>query len=451
MNAEVCHVKTNAELGLAEAFAAAKPALPGDSRISAARKAAFDSFAAVGLPHRRIEAWRYTNLRNLMRDAKPLAAPPDAAARARARNAGQLLADAGCRRLVVVDGSFAADQSDFADVENGLTIRTMAEALAIGDALVSDYLGKVVPADDPVLALNTALMGDGVVIRIAPGVALSRPLHIAFITTSEKPSAMFMRSLVVIERGAHATVIETHEGPEQSDYQVNAAMELVIGEDAKVDHVKVTREGTAALHVGTLLANIGARASFSDFTFAAGGAVVRNQLYVQFAGEGAVARICGVSLLAGRQHADTTLVVDHTVRGCESRQLFKSVLDGESRAIFQGKIIVRPDAQKTDSRMMARALLLSEAAEADGKPELEIFADDVQCGHGSTAGALDKELKFYLMARGIAAKDAESLLIQAFVGEATETILHEGVRDALMSATMAWLQERGRGNACGGE
>jgi Fe-S cluster assembly protein SufD len=451
MNAEVRHIKTNAELGLAEAFAAAKPALPGDSRISAARKAAFDSFATVGLPHRRIEAWRYTDLRNLMRDAKPLAAPPDAAAKAHARNAGQLLADAGCRRLVVVDGSFASDQSDFTDVENGLTIRSMAEALASGDTLVSDYLGKIIPADDPVLALNTALMGDGVVIRIAPGVALSRPLHLAFITTTEKPSAMFMRSLVVIEQGARATVIETHEGPDQSDYQVNAAMELVIGEDAQVDHVKVTCEGTAALHVGTLLANIGARANFNDFTFTVGSAVIRNQLYVQFAGEGAVAGIRGVNLLAGRQHADTTLVVDHTVRGCESRQLFKSVLDDESRAVFQGKITVRPDAQKTDARMMARTLLLSEAAEADSKPELEIFADDVQCGHGSTAGALDEELKFYLMARGIAAKDAESLLIQAFVGEAAETIVHEGVRDALMSATMAWLQERGRGNACGGE
>jgi Fe-S cluster assembly protein SufD len=443
MKADVRQLKTTAELGLADVFAAAKQRLPGDCTVAAAREAAFDRFAAAGLPHRRVESWRYTDLRSLMRDAKPLAVPPDAAALARGRDAGALLADAGCRRLVVVDGAFSAALSDLAGLENGLTIRSMAEALAAGDALVSAHLGKTVVTQDPALALNTALMGDGIVIQVAPGVALSRPLHIAFITTSEKPSAIFMRSLVVIERGARATVIETHESPDQVECQINTALELVIGEEAQADHVKATREGRAALHVGTLLANIGGRASFDDFTFTAGGSAVRNQLYVRFAGEGAAACIRGVSLLSGRQHADTMLALDHAAGGCESRQLFKSVLDGESRGIFQGKITVRPGAQKTDARMMARALLLSGAAEADSKPELEIFADDVQCGHGSTAGALDEELKFYLMARGIAAKDADSLLIHAFVGETLEAIAHEGVRDALMGATTGWLQQRG--------
>ena len=191
------------------------------------------------------------------------------------------------------------------------------------------------------------------------------------------------------------------------------------------------------------MAAIGAHARFNDFTFNIGGGVVRNQLFVRFDGEGTLAGLRGASLLKGKQHVDTTLVVDHKAGGCQSREVFKSVLDDESRGVFQGKIIVRPHAQKTDARMMTRALLLSEEAEADNKPELEIFADDVQCGHGATSGALDEDLKFYLMARGIPETEAEALLVQAFVGEAIEGIEHAGLRDALMEHVVAWLRARG--------
>jgi Fe-S cluster assembly protein SufD len=197
------------------------------------------------------------------------------------------------------------------------------------------------------------------------------------------------------------------------------------------------------MHVSSLMAAIGAGARFNDFTYNAGGGVVRNQLFVRFDGEGTLANIRGASLLRGRQHADTTLVVDHKVGGCQSREVFKAVLDDESRGVFQGKIIVRPKAQKTDARMMTQALLLSDEAEADNKPELEIFADDVQCGHGATSGALDENLKFYLMARGIPEPEAESLLVQAFVGDAVEGIEHAGLRDALMEHVVAWLKARG--------
>jgi Fe-S cluster assembly protein SufD len=163
---------------------------------------------------------------------------------------------------------------------------------------------------------------------------------------------------------------------------------------------------------------------------------------VRFNGEGTIAHICGASLLRGRQHADTTLIADHAVGACTSREVFKSVLDDEGRNVFQGKIIVRPHAQKTDAKMATHALLLSESAEADNKPELEIFADDVQCGHGATSGDLDEDLLFYLKARGIPAKEAEALLIQAFVGEAVEGIEHAGLRDALMDHVVAWLAAR---------
>jgi Fe-S cluster assembly protein SufD len=190
------------------------------------------------------------------------------------------------------------------------------------------------------------------------------------------------------------------------------------------------------------MADVGAHARFNTFLYTSGGAVVRNQLFLRFGGEGTVANIRGASLLKGRQHADTTMVVDHAAVGCQSREVFKSVLDDESRGVFQGKIIVQPGAQQTDAKMASHALMLSEEAEADHKPELEIFADDVQCGHGATAGDLDEDLLFYLKARGIPAAEAEALLIQAFVGDAIEGIEHAGLREALIEGVAAWLKTR---------
>ena len=281
-------------------------------------------------------------------------------------------------------------------------------------------------------------MGDGVMIDVAPGVALSRPIHLIFVNTGEHGGAVFMRSLITIGNGARAMLVESHEGSDE--FQVNTALELDVRANAHVDHVKITRAG--ALHVSTLMACVGAQARFNEFLFTAGGAVVRNQLFVRFAGEGTVAGIRGACLAKHRQHVDTTLVAEHVAGGCTSREMFKSVLDGESHGIFQGKIIVRPHAQKTDAKMATHALLLSDSAEAANKPELEIFADDVQCGHGATSGALNAELLFYLKARGIPQNEAEALLIQAFVGEAVEGIEHAGLRDTLMCDVAAWLAGR---------
>jgi Fe-S cluster assembly protein SufD len=398
-------------------------------------------FAKQGLPHRRIEEWKYTDLRALMRDAKPLASPPDASAKASAKDAGRLLGDLDARRLVFIDGAFVPELSDLREFEPGLTVGSLAKALTDGDPVVTARLGKLAPASDAAVALNAALMGDGAVIRVASGATIERPLHLLFVA-SQKPAATFIRSLVTIDHGARVMLIESHEGPAASDYQVNAALELFAGDGAHVDHVKVIGEGTEALHVSTLAAAIGAHARFNTFSFINGGAVVRNQLFLRLDGEGTVAGIRGASLLKDRQHADTTLFADHVARDCQSREMFKSVLDNEAHGVFQGRIIVRRHAQKTDAKMMTQALLLSDRAEADNKPELEIFADDVQCGHGATAGALDKELKFYLMARGIPPVDAEAMLIQAFLGEAIEGIEHAGLREALIESVAAWLQAR---------
>jgi Fe-S cluster assembly protein SufD len=442
----VRQMKTAAEIGLATGFAANKARLPGGGAVAALREAAFARFEQRGLPHRRVEDWKYTDLRALMRDAKPLAQAPDAAAKARVKGAGAALAGIEARTIFFVDGALAAELSDLADLEPGLTIGSMARALAAGDPLIDRHLGKIAASDDIAVALNTAFMGDGAVIRVAAGATLARPIHLVFANSGLRPAAVFTRSLVVVERGARAMVVESHEGAAsgdvQVDVQVNALLELVVGDEAHVDHVKMTGAGSGTLHVSTLAAAIGARARFNEFLFTAGGAVVRNQLFVRFDGEGTVASIRGATLLNGSQHADVTLVADHAVGGCTGRELFKSVLDDDGRAIFQGKIIVRRGAQKTDARMATHALLLSETAEADNKPELEIYADDVQCGHGATAGELDDDLLFYLRARGIPEKEAEALLIQAFVGEAVDGIEHAGLRDTLMDHVIAWLRAR---------
>jgi Fe-S cluster assembly protein SufD len=331
--ADVKVMKTAAETALAHAYAEARDRLPGDGAIAAQRSAAFDLFAKEGLPHRRIEEWKYTDLRALMREAKPLASPPDAAAKARAKTAGALLGDVECRRLLFVDGAFVPELSDTAALEPGLAVTSLAAALADNDPALTAHLGKLAPSSDVAVALNTALMGDGAVIRIGAGSTIERPLHLLFVA-SEKPAAMFVRSLVVVEKGARAMVIESHEGLPGGDYQVNAALELFVGDEAHVDYVKIIGEGADALHVSTLAAAIGARARFNAFTFTIGGAVVRNQLFLDLDGEDTVAGVRGATLIKGRQHADSTLVANHIARGCQSRELFKAVLDGEAHGVF---------------------------------------------------------------------------------------------------------------------
>lgn len=436
MNADVRAMKTPAEQTLSAAYEAARGKLPGKGAVATLRADAFKQFESLGLPHRRVEEWKYTDLRTLMREAYPLAAPPDASAKAHVKTAGDILSGVACRRLVFVDGAFAPDLSDLKP-ETGVTIGSMAEALAKGDALVAQYVGKTFATDDAAVALNTALMGDGVVIRIAKGTQIKQPIHLVFASGSDKPSSIFIRSLIVVEQDAKATIVEDHDS---AAAQVNAVLELIVCDGAQLDYLKLTR--ARALHVASLLASVGARATFNTFAFTADVNILRNQNFIRFAGEGTKAGVRGVTLLRGKQHADTTLVIEHAAGHCESREQFRSVLDDQAHGVFQGKIVVKPHAQKTDAKMMTRSLLLSDEAEADNKPELEIFADDVVCGHGATTSAPNEALKFYLMSRGIPAKEAEALLIQAFIDETIEEIAHEGIRDALMFAALKWLGAR---------
>jgi Fe-S cluster assembly protein SufD len=432
MNAEVRAIKTPAEQALSAAFAAARGKLPGSGAVTALRDEAFQRFDAHGLPHRRIEEWKYTDLRALMREAKPLAEP--------AARTGVVTGLAGVEagRVAIVNGRYEPGWSNFNASDAGVTL---SELFAFAAEEETYRLGDVPGKDDIAFWLNTAFMTGGVALRVKKNAR--QPVHIAHVFAGDSAAAMYPRCVVIVEPGAQLTLIESFEGPASLDYQVNSVLELVVGDGARVDHVKIGSDGEAALRLSTLSVTVGANSAYNDFAFTTGGGLVRNQTFVRFSGERTEASIGGATLLRNRQHVDNTLVIEHAAGGCTSRERFRSVLDGQSRGIFQGKIIVNPHAQKTDAKMASHALLLSDEAEADNKPELEIFADDVQCGHGATAGALDSALKFYLMSRGIPEKQAEALLIQAFVGEAIEEIAHEGIREAIMQSAINWLGARG--------
>jgi len=439
----VALAKTGIERAPSDIFAIARDRLPGAGKIAEARRQAFEAYGRAGLPHRRIEDWKYTDLRALMREILPLAPPPDAGALTRAGTALKLHAIDGARRLVLVDGVFAPKLSDTADLKKGLNIRTLRQVLEAGDSALQAQL--LAPDNsDAMVALNSAMMTDGVVIEVADGAALTQPLHIVHIAGGAEPAAMFTRSLLGIGRAASATVVESYIAADGAKaYQVHDSLVVSIGDGERLDQVRLIEDGREAFNNSSAVVTLGANAHFNTFGMTSGSNVSRYQPVIAFAGEGSRVEANGVNLLNGRQHADTTLLLDHAVPNCASREIFRAVIDDRGHSVFQGRIIVRPHAQKTDAKMMTRALLLSDEAEADNKPELEIFADDVTCGHGATAGALDESLLFYLRARGLSEKEAQALLIQAFVGEAIESIANDGLRELAISAAERWLAVRG--------
>jgi Fe-S cluster assembly protein SufD len=435
--------KTETGRALSDVFAMVRDRLPGTGKVAEARRQAFEAYERAGLPHRRIEEWKYTDLRALMREVLPPADAPDAAALKRADAALKLHAIDGVRRLVLVDGVFAPKLSDTADPEPGLAIRTLRELLEDGDSALSTPLFAS-DVSNPMVALNGALMTDGVVIEVADGISLARPLHIVHIASSTRAAAMFTRSLLKVGAGAAVTLVESYVAAEgAAAYQAHDALVLAIGDRARLDHVRLTEDGRDAFNISSAFVTLGAKAYFNTFGMTSGALVSRYQPVVAFAGEGSRVDAHGVNMLNARQHADTTLFLDHAVPNCASREIFRAVVDDRAHSVFQGRILVQPKAQKTDAKMMTRALLLSDEAEADNKPELEIFADDVTCGHGATAGALDESLLFYLRARGLSQREAQALLIQAFVGEAIESIANDGLRELAISAAERWLAARG--------
>jgi Fe-S cluster assembly protein SufD len=441
MNLALAKTETGRALG--ELFAVARTRLPGAGKVADTRQKAFEAYERAGLPHRRIEDWKYTDLRALMREVLPLAAAPDAAALTQAGDALELHAIDGVRKLVLVDGVFAPKLSDLASLQKGLSIHTLREVLEKGDAALQAQLFSP-DNSNPMVALNSAMMTDGVVIEVADGVVLTQPLHVVHIASGGAPAAMFTRSLFKLGKSAGATLVESYIAADGAKvYQAHDSLIVSIGDNARLDHVRLTEDSREAFNISSSVVTLGARAHFNTFGMTSGAGVSRYQATIAFAGEGSKVETNGVNLLNGRQHADTTLFLDHAVPNCSSREIFRSVVDDRGHSVFQGRIIVQPKAQKTDAKMMTRALLLSDEAEADNKPELEIFADDVTCGHGATTGALDESLLFYLRARGLSEKEAQALLIQAFVGEAIESIVNDDLRELAVGAAERWLAARG--------
>ena len=434
--------RTEAGRPLSDAFAAARERLPTAGKVAELQRQALQAFERTGLPHRRIEDWKYTDLRMLIREVLPLAAAPDAAALKRAEAALKAAAIEGARRLVLVDGAFAPKLSDIGGLEKGLVIRSLREVLDGGEDALQAQLFSL-DISNPMVALNSAMLTDGVVIEVADGAALSQPLHIVHIAAGAVASSMFTRSLLRLGKGASATLIESYVAADGTgNYQAHDSLVIAAGDNSRIDHVRLVEDAGDAVNISSAAVTLGAHTHFNTFGMTSGAAVSRYQANIVFAGEGSRVETNGVNLLRGRQHADTTLLMDHAVPDCASREVFRAVLDDSAHSVFQGRIIVRPDAQKTDAKMMTRALLLSDDAEADNKPELEIFADDVTCGHGATSGALDESLLFYLRARGLPEKEAQALLIQAFVGDAIESIANDALRDLAAATAERWLRAR---------
>lgn len=437
----VAVAKTGNGRAVSDLFTSAEGRLPGSPGVAAVRREAFETYERLGLPHRRIEEWKYTDLRALVGEVLPLAAVADAAALKRAADAVQAHAIEGARKLVLVDGAFAAELSDVKALGAEMSVKTLREILANEANPAAGDLLQTAPTD-AVISLNAAMATDGVVLLIGDGVQVSAPVQIIHVATSASSSA-FTRSHVKIGSNARVTIIENFVAAgKASGYQVNDAVILWIGDKTDVAHIRLMDDAPDAVNVTSQFVTVGANTKLNVFNMTTGGAVSRLQGFITLAGEGSELSINGVNLLQKTEHGDTTLVVDHAVPNCVSREVFRAVIDDRAHSVFQGRIIVRPDAQKTDGKMMIRALLLSDEAEADNKPELEIFADDVSCGHGATAGALDDSLLFYLKARGLPEKQAQALLIQAFVGEAIEQIADDVLREHVIGIAERWLERR---------
>ncbi|MGB3808920.1 MAG: Fe-S cluster assembly protein SufD [Parvibaculum sp.] len=433
---------TDAAKNFIETYERERNALPGASLgwLAIRRDAALKAFADAGLPHRRLEDWRYTDLRQALEKASLAPAPGhQAAALLPDASRASVAAFAGIERhvIVFVNGRLRTDLSKF-DLPDSVTLKPLAEALSESWAreLVETRATDAQAAN--VVALNTALMHDGMGLHIAAGVKLDAPLHLLFLGADD--GIWHGRNLIRLEEGAEATIFETHIDAGAKHYFADLVTDVSLAPDARLTCIKVQDEAPTAIHLSTFATRLEARSNLSNFIMTLGSALSRDQAFIRFDGQGAEAHVNGATALRGKQHGDQLCNVDHAVPHCNSHTLFRTVLDESATGVFQGKVIVRPDAQKTDGRQMSNALLLSRDAAMNAKPELEIYADDVQCAHGSTIGELDREALFYLRSRGIDEETARQLLISAFLDAAFDTVPHEGARDALRLLAASWFR-----------
>jgi Fe-S cluster assembly protein SufD len=404
---------TPVERSLAAAFA---PAAREPAWLADARRAALGRFEALGLPTTRHEDWRFTSLAALAPlelRAAPGAEGPEAEA---------LLARAPApegARLVFVNGRHRPGLSSRRGLPRAAVLTTLGEALREDPEAVRPHLGRLArPEDQAFVAANTALFEDGAYVHLPPDVALDAPVTLVFLADpSAGPAAAHPRTLVVAAAGSRATIEEIYLGADGAPYLTNAVTEIVLGEGASVEHVRLQLESPSAFHVSAVHAEEGAGARLAAHAFTLGGRLSRAELRARLAGEGAEIAANGLYMASGEQVVDNFSWVEHAVPRCTTSERYKGILDGRSRGVFAGRIRVLPGAQKTVAHQMNSNLLLSEDAIVDTKPQLEIFADDVKCGHGGTVGQLDDAALFYLRSRGLGEAEARSLLIWAFASE----------------------------------
>ena len=392
---------------------------------SAARAAAFARFAAAGLPSRRVEAWHYTDLRASMPEAAPILAPPTKAdieaARGRLFERGRFAPGA---RIVLLGGHYVAELSD--PLPAGVSI---AEGSVATSAVA-----------DPLAALNEALSPGEWTISVARDVKLAEPVTLLHLGVAASAHAVYSRTALALASHAEASFVEVFEGA-HAGVQRHAATIVKLGESARATHVAVMGDDPG-LHIETQVCDVAKGAELVAFGLVSGGELTRRQLFVRIAGPEAKVSLGGLALVDGDRRADTTLQVLHAAPSGASREFYRAIVDDDAVAVFQGKVIVEQAAQKTDGAMKSQAILLSPRAQMNVKPELEIFADDVACGHGATVASLDPEQVFYLEARGIAKSDARAMLLEAFGAEAIARIADASLAEPLRARLAAWLEAR---------
>ena len=419
----------------AERFAAfrAQPAFGAD-RVSALREQAFAAFTANGFPTARDEEYKFTNI-------GPIAVAPFGCtgADAPARKAIEpFLFDGAIRtQIVIVNGRLSKALSSMEALPRGVTVDQVTDAVTAAPSASADALAKA-----PFVALNTAFFGRPVVMMVAPHAIVDEPIQVLFVNTPGEHRMMAATRLLVAA-GEHSqlTLVEAYAGlPGAGQGFTNAVTDVLVSDNAVVDHYKLQRETGSAFHVGAMFVHCGRGANFSSHSFMTGGKIVRNDVFATLDGEGAECTLHGLYLAGGDTLVDNHTSIDHTKAHCPSHEIYKGILSGNAKAVFNGKITVRPDAQKTDAKQTNKALLLSDSATINTKPQLEIFADDVKCTHGAAIGQLDEDALFYLRARGIAEPDARNILVHAFAGEVLDGIKIDAVKTRVEQFVYAALE-----------
>ncbi|MBK8003255.1 MAG: Fe-S cluster assembly protein SufD [Gemmatimonadetes bacterium] len=414
--------------------------------LEALRRQGAERFAATGFPTTRDEDWRFNTLAPLTQAEFQLA-PADLGGVTAADVAPFLYAIPGVRTLVFVNGRYAPALSSPGEVPAGVTVRNLAAALGAQHPALEAHLGRYAePGKGGFTALNTAFVKDGLFVHVEKNVDAGAPIHAVFLSDGKVGNAAsHPRSLIVVERGARVAVLESYVGPAGGTYFTNAVTEAVVGDNAHLEHLKIQRESELASHVGTTHIHQGRDSRVTSFAISLGAAFGRNNLDINLDGENIESQMLGLYMGRGRQELDNHTNLLHAHPNCGTREVYKGILDDRAHGIFNGKIYVTPLAQKTDAKQTNRALLLSDTARIDTKPQLEIFADDVKCTHGATVGNLDQLAGFYLQSRGIGGALGRKILVYAFAAEILEEIPYESVRQGLEALVMARLDERGEG------